>query len=361
MRGALARFQAAIKSKHLSGALVAAPEELSSTNLRYLSGFSGSSAYLLITPDHAWILTDFRYLDQAKEECPDFTVVRHTTPVAETLSGLCREQGIFTLGWEADKVPYQMWEQWNATVPVVWKPLDRLIESQRIIKDDDEIARLAQAARIAGESLQAILPGLVGRREIDLAIDLEVEMRRRGAEALGFSTIVGAGERGALPHAHPSQRVIGAGELVTIDFGAQVDGYKSDETITVATGEITPELRKIWDVVAEAQRRGIAQVKPGNTSRQVDSAVRDYIREQGYGEHFGHGTGHGVGLDIHEEPFASQNPQQDRTLEAGMTITVEPGIYLAGIGGVRLEDTLLVTEQGAERLTIVPKHFQVFG
>ncbi|NMP21418.1 M24 family metallopeptidase [Sulfobacillus harzensis] len=361
MRGSLERFQKALAERQLSGAIIAAPEELSSTNLRYLSGFTGSSAYLLITPERAWLLTDFRYLDQAAGESPDFTVVRHESPVAKTLAALCQDNGIHTLGWEPDKVPYEMWEGWNGTVPVVWKPLERLIETLRIVKDSQEIHSMREAARIAGESLMVVLPGMVGRQEIEVALDLEMEMRRRGAESLGFPTIIGAGERGALPHAHPTRRMIRKGELVTIDFGAQVDGYKSDETVTVGTGEVPAKLREIWDIVAEAQRRGIAAVKPGNTSRDVDSAVRNYIQAKGFGEYFGHGTGHGVGLDIHEDPFASQSPAQERVLEEGMTITVEPGIYIPGLGGARLEDTLVVTRDGAERLTIVPKHYQVLS
>jgi Xaa-Pro aminopeptidase/Xaa-Pro dipeptidase len=235
-----------------------------------------------------------------------------------------------------------------------------MVEKLRLVKYPNEIEAIRSAARIAGESLMEVLTNIVGRREVDLALDLEMAMRRRGAESLGFSTIIGSGERGALPHAHPTDRVIQSGELVTIDFGAQVNGYKSDETLTVATGAaVSEELRHVWNVVAQAQLAGIAAAKPGATSRDVDTAVRTIISDAGYGDAFGHGTGHGVGLDIHENPFASQNPKQEQVLEAGMTITVEPGIYIPGLGGARLEDTLVITENGAQRLTIVPKHFQV--
>lgn len=358
MRPSLQRFQESLKQHSLSGAVIAAPEELSSTNLRDLSGFTGSSAYLMITPEQAFLLTDFRYLAQAAQESPDFEVVRHDSPVDKTIRDICRAHGIDVLGWEADKVPFQMWQQWNNAVPVVWRLLDRLIETLRLVKRPEEIDKIRQAARIAGESLMELLPSIVGRREVDVALDLEMAMRRRGAESIGFSTIIGAGERGALPHAHPTERVIQSGELVTIDFGAQVDGYKSDETLTIATGPISQRLRDIWEIVAEAQCRGIAAVKPGSTSRDVDSAARDFIQAEGFGDYFGHGTGHGMGLDIHEDPFASQSPKQERVLEEGMTITVEPGIYIPEVGGARLEDTLVVTADGFERLTIVPKHFQ---
>lgn len=360
MREQLRRFQEALPAAELDGAVIAAPEELSSTNLRYLSGFTGSSAYLLISPDQAWLLTDFRYLDQAAAESPDYQVVRHASPMTATLAELCRESRMGRLGFETEKVPHGLWLQWDEQVPVVWRPLDRLVEKLRLVKTPDEIAAIRAAARAAGESLLELLPSLAGRRESDVALDLEIGMRRRGAESLGFPTIVGAGERGALPHAHPTSRLIGPGELVTIDFGGQVDGYKSDETVTVAIGDPSAQLREIWEVVAEAQRRGMAAVKPGTTSRDVDSAAREYIAAQGFGEYFGHGTGHGVGLDVHEDPFASPRVGAETVLVAGMTITVEPGIYIPGVGGARLEDTLLVTTEGAERLTIVPKHFQSY-
>ncbi len=361
MGNALKRFQQALKQQDLDGAVIAAPEELSSTNLRYLSGFTGSSAYLVISQDAAWIVTDFRYLDQAAAESPDFDVVRHGKYVGETIGNICQEHRIHRLGFESEKVPYQLFQSWNDTVPVVWQPLNHLVEELRIVKSPDEVAKIRKAAQIAGESLMELLPTIVGRREVDVALDLEIAMRRRGAESLGFPTIIGSGERGALPHAHPTERIIGAGELVTIDFGGQVDGYKSDETLTIATGPVAEKIRHIFDIVAEAQLAGIEAAKPGATSRDVDSACRNFIAKAGYGDAFGHGTGHGVGLDIHENPFASQDPKQERVLEPGMTITVEPGIYLSGLGGARLEDTLVITEHGNERLTIVPKHFRTLA
>lgn len=361
MREALRRFQEVLRHSELDAVIIAAPEELSSTNLRYLSGFTGSSAYLFITETRAYIITDFRYWDQATHECPDYEVMRSIKPLTDTLKELALSEHVTHMAFESEKVPYDMWKLWEGSVPVVWHPLQRQVETLRLVKGPEEIAAIREAARIAGESLMEVLPDAPGQTEIQLALNLELEMRRRGAESLGFATIVGSGERGALPHAHPTDKVIQTGELVTIDFGGQVNGYKSDETITVAVGQVSEELRHIWEIVAEAQKRGIETVKPGATSREVDTAVRSYITEQGYGKQFGHGTGHGVGLDIHEDPFASQSPKQEQVLEPGMTITVEPGIYIAGLGGARLEDTLVVTESGCERLTIVPKHFQILG
>ncbi len=359
MRESLRRFQDALKERGLDAAVIASPEELSPTNLRYLSGFTGSSAYLLISQHQAWLVTDFRYLEQAAHECPDYAIVRHGREVGDTLADLCRDHQLYQLGFEADKVPYETWQDWNERVPVVWRPLNKLIEELRVIKSADEIATLRRAAQIAGESLMEILPTLLGRRERDVALDLEMAMRRRGAESLGFATIVASGERGALPHGRASDRVIGPAELVTIDFGSQVGGYKSDETVTVATtGEVPAKLKEIFDLVAAAQRAGIEAAKPGNTSYDVDHAARSIINEAGYGEYFGHGTGHGVGLDVHEEPYAHTSRGRATELQPGMTITVEPGIYIPGLGGVRLEDTLVITENGNEALTIVPKHFR---
>ncbi len=361
MREALKRFQEVLATKNFDGVLVAAPEDLSSTNLRYLSGFTGSSAYLVITATQAWLLTDFRYVDQASEECPDYAIVRHGPNIGESIAEICRAHRIGVLGFEDDKVPYQRWHRWNDQIPVVWRPLGKLIEELRLIKNADEIAILREAARIAGESLLEVLPTAIGSTEIDLAFALEFAMRRHGAESLGFSTIVGSGERGALPHAHPTLRPIRSGEMVTIDFGAEVQGYKSDETVTVAVGNVSEQMRQIFDIVAEAQALGISAARPGATTRDVDSRVRTFIERAGYGEAFGHGTGHGVGLDVHENPFASPDPRSEQVLVPGMTLTVEPGIYLPGIGGVRLEDTVVITEHGNERLTIVPKEFRSIG
>lgn len=361
MRESLKRFQEALVAKELDGAIIASPETLSSTNLRYLSGFTGSSAYLVVTPTHAWILTDFRYLDQVAAECPDYEVVRHGASVGPSIAEICKNHRISVLGFEADKVPYQMWQDWNNEIPVVWHPLQNLVEDLRLVKSAAEIGMLREAARIAGESLLEVLSNAVGSTEMELALALEMAMRRNGAESLGFATIVASGERGALPHGHPTERRIRSGEMVTIDFGAQVQGYKSDETLTVGVGTPPDAMRKIFDIVAEAQALGIAAARPGATSRDVDIAARSFIERAGYGDSFGHGTGHGVGLDVHEYPYASPNPRAEQVLVPGMTLTVEPGIYIPGLGGVRLEDTLVITETGNDRLTIVPKAYRTIG
>lgn len=359
MRTPLARFQEALSRREFDGAIIAAPEALSSVNLRYLSGFTGSSAFLVITPTKAWILTDFRYVEQAQKEAPNFELVRHRPKVSESIAEILRQESMRRVGFEADKLPVALFQAWTDAFAATLKPLDGLIEQLRLIKTDSEIDAIRAAAKVAGEALTGVIPGLAGKRENDIALELEWAMRQGGAEAVAFSTIVASGERGSMPHGRPTQRVIQKGELVTIDFGARVNGYHSDETVTLATGPVSDELAHIFAIVAKAQKAGIGAVRPGAKSHEVDAAARTVIEDAGYGEYFGHGTGHGIGLEVHEAPFAHPlRPGTDQVLEAGMTITVEPGIYLPGKGGVRIEDTLVVTDTGAEYLTRVPKEFR---
>ncbi len=360
MRTQLERFQEALSGRELDGAIIAAPEALSSVNLRYLSGFTGSSAFLVIAPTKAWILTDFRYVEQAQKEAPDFELVRHRPKVSESIAELLRQESMRRVGFEADKLPVAMFQAWSDAFGVTLQPLDGLVEHLRLIKTDWEIDAIRTAAKVAGEALTGVISGLVGKRENDIALELEWAMRQGGAEAVAFATIVASGERGSMPHGLPTHRAVQTGELVTIDFGARIHGYHSDETVTLATGPVSDELAHIFAVVAKAQKAGVRAVRPGVKSHEVDAAARAVIDEAGYGEHFGHGTGHGIGLEVHEAPFAHpMRPGMDHVLESGMTITVEPGIYLPGKGGVRIEDTLVVTDTGAEYLTRVPKEFRI--
>jgi len=228
------------------------------------------------------------------------------------------------------------------------------LDSIRSCKDQDEIETLGRVAGLASASLNAVLASLVpGVRETDFALELEIEMRRRGAEARAFDFIVASGERGAMPHGRASDKVIRSGELVTIDFGAVKDGYHSDETVTVAVGRPSDRGREIHDIVRQAHDRAIAAVRPGISCRDLDAVARDYISEQGYDAYFGHGLGHGVGLEIHEKPVVS--PRSEAVVEEGMVFTIEPGIYIPGFGGVRIEDTVAVTADGCVVLTQAPK------
>ena len=355
----LKRLRAEMAIADLEALVIAAPEQLSHANVLYLSGFTGSAAHLLVTAAHAWLVTDFRYLEQAAREAPHFELVRQRSSVGETLAQLVRDAGIRQVGFEDDKVPVSMHRAWEGAMPgVLFQPATGLIERLRLIKDAGEVEAIRRAALLSGRALEDLLTrGIRGMTERALAVELECAMRRLGLDGVGFPTIVGSGPRGSEPHAHPSERVMQDGELVTVDFGGLMHGYRSDETVTVALGTVPSKLREVFDIVHEAQAAGRAAVKPGALDRDMHRACRRVIEAAGYGDYFGHGSGHGVGLDVHEPPFSAREP--DYVLEPGMTITVEPGIYLPGVGGVRLEDTLVVTESGHERLTTLSKDWRV--
>lgn len=360
-RDELHAFQASLRRAGLDGAIIASPEALSSVNCRYLSGFTGSSAFLAIGIQQAWLLTDFRYTEQAQTQSPDFTIVRYGRSYMESIADICRTEGWRRVGFEADKLPVAMFEEWRTILPAIdWTPIPSMIERLRLVKSAWEVDRIARAAAIADEALSTVLPGILGCTEAEVALALEIAMRKAGAEHLAFSTIVASGPRGSLPHAHPTNRIIRPGDLVTIDFGAYVDGYNSDETVTVMVGPADSRQREIYDIVYAAQQAGIAAIRPGVAASQVDKAARSLIQAAGYADAFGHSTGHGVGLEVHEAPAVGPNPASDETLKIGMVLTVEPGIYLPGWGGVRLEDTLVVTETGSRRLTGRDKQWQVF-
>ena len=360
MESPLFRFRQGLLDRKLDGAILAAPESLSPVTVRHLSGFTGSSSYLVIGLDRAVLLTDFRYTEQAEAEAPLYQVRLHAQSADTTIMEIVRDGGFRRVGIEAHHITHAMFEAWAAALPgVTLEDLGGLPESLRLVKTPDEIQAIRRAASIADSALAHVLPTLPGRTERDAARELESRMLLEGADGLAFPTILVSGPRGSLPHGKPSDRVIQPGDLVTVDFGARWNGYHSDETVTVAVGEAAPWQRDIFDLVYRAQQAGIGIVKPGTRASEVDAACRDIIRDAGHGEHFGHGTGHGVGLLVHEAPFCSGRPgAPDWVLEAGMTLTVEPGVYIPGVGGVRLEDTLVVTEKGAERLTGWPKAWQ---
>ncbi|HEY8395002.1 MAG TPA: Xaa-Pro peptidase family protein [Thermaerobacter sp.] len=331
----------------------------SPANRRYLSGFTGSSGWLLITADRAELWTDFRYLEQAAAQAPAFEVVRHEPDVYQHLGRRAGELGLTRLGFERDHLTYGQWERLRAGLPdtVELVPVAGWVEELRRVKDPGEIAAIRQAARIADEALLEVLAGLrPGMTEREVALQLEFAMRRRGAEGVAFDFIVASGPRSSLPHGLASERVIEEGDLVTIDYGAVYAGYASDCTRTVVIGRAGQRQREIYDIVLEAQRRAMAAVRPGATGADVDRAAREVIEAAGYGEHFGHATGHGVGLEVHEGPRLAATAG-DQVLAPGMVVTVEPGIYLPGWGGVRIEDLVVVTEDGGEVLTRVTKEF----
>lgn len=330
------------------------------TNIRYLTGFTGSAAMVLVTATDAFFVTDGRYRDRSADEMAAAGVVadiRIVTGAAdEAIAEAALDAGVGRLGLEADHVSWSAQQRWAdqllpdgdlvATTGVV--------EALRLVKDDGEVARIRSACAIADRALAQIRGRLLdGPTEAEFAAELDTAMRSEGAADVSFETIVASGPNGAKPHHTPSDRRIAPGDLVVIDFGALVDGYHSDMTRTVAVGDVGDERTRMLDVVLAAQDAGVHAVRAGVEAAEVDRACRSVIEDAGWGEAFLHSTGHGVGLDIHEEPRVGA--RSTATLDAGQVVTVEPGVYLTGLGGVRIEDTVLVTDDGCDRLTLAPK------
>jgi Xaa-Pro aminopeptidase len=331
-------------------------------NVRYLTGYTGSNGVAVIGSDLRAFLTDFRYVEQAAEEV-DPSFERRIVP-HDLLEGVAEllPPGAVRLAFEDAHVTVRSHAKLRELLP------DRVelvvggdaVEALRAVKDPDEVERIRGAAKIADEALSAVLAeGLVGRTEREVASALERAIRDRGAQRLSFDPIVAAGPHGALPHAQPRDVTIGAGELVVIDWGAELDGYCSDCTRTVATGALDDDAGHAYELVREAQIAGLNAVAGGVGGRDADSAARAVIDAAGLAEHFGHGLGHGVGLEIHEAPRLSQ--RSDSVLMAGNVVTVEPGVYLPGRFGVRIEDLVVVTESGCEILTSLPKELTTVG
>jgi Xaa-Pro aminopeptidase len=324
------------------------------TNVRYLTGFTGSASVVVVTPDELVLVTDGRYSEQAAEQVMasgaparlEITATEQKRIVADALAGAAR------IGLEADHVTWgaqRRYEtEWFAGKALV--ATSGLVEHLRRTKDEGELARMEAAAAVADAALAELRPWLLtGPTEAEFAFELDAAMRRLGATRPSFETIVASGPNGARPHARPSGRRITEGDLVVLDFGAVVDGYCSDMTRTVAVGEVDQTSRRMLDVVTAAQAAGVAAVRPGVDAVDVDAACRAVIAEAGWGDAFTHGTGHGVGLDIHEAPRVGTT--SDATLAVGDVVTVEPGVYLPAHGGVRVEDTVVVTPEGCRPLT----------
>jgi Xaa-Pro aminopeptidase len=330
------------------------------TNVRYLTGFSGSAALLAVTPDELMFVTDGRYAEQSADELGRAGVEARIdiglSPDAQRQILSAALSGVGRLGLEAEHVTWARQRsfagEWFPQAELL--PTQGAVETLRGTKDDGEVARIEAACALADAALAAVRHRLgEGPTESELALELDWQMRHLGAEGVSFETIVASGPNGARPHHGVGDRRIDEGDLVVIDFGALVDGYHSDMTRTLAVGELSPTQARMWDVVYEAQAAGVAVVQAGVAAKQVDTACREVIREAGWAEAFVHGTGHGVGLDIHEAPRVASTA--DATLAAGHVVTVEPGVYLAEHGGVRIEDTVVVTSDGCRTLTRAPK------
>lgn len=328
-------------------------------NRRYLSGFTGSSGYVLVTGDESYLLTDFRYMTQAAEQVTGLKVVQHGPKFIDTVRELLPQSGSVRVGFEQDDVTFSAYTAYaEALQPAVLVPVSKAVENLRMFKDEDELAVMQRAADLADATFSHILnvikPGMTER---DVDLEMEFFMRTHGATSSSFDTIVASGERSAMPHGVASSKVIGNNEFVTFDFGALLDGYCSDVTRTIALGKPDPKLKEIYDITLEAQLHTLANIKPGMTGREADALARDIITRYGYGEYFGHSTGHGLGMEVHEWPRLSK--LADEILEPGMVVTVEPGIYLSGLGGVRIEDDIVITESGITLLTHSSKDYLV--
>ena len=323
-------------------------------NRRYMTGFTGTAGVVLIGEKKAVFITDFRYVEQASRQINGYEIIQHMGSIIDEVAKQAADLGIKRLGFEQDHLSFATYKSYENTVQAELVPVSGVVEKLRLIKSDAEIKILKEAAEIADAAFQHILSFIrPGIREIDVANELEFFMRKNGAISSSFDIIVASGYRSALPHGVATEKVIEKGEFVTLDFGAYYKGYCSDITRTVAVGEVSEELRSIYKIVLEAQLRGMTGIKPGMTGREADALTRDYITGKGYGDYFGHSTGHGIGLEVHEGPGLSV--RTDTVLEPGMVVTVEPGIYIPGLGGVRIEDDTVVTKDGNESLTHSPK------
>lgn len=325
-------------------------------NVRYLSGFTGTSGYVLLNKSKAYFLTDFRYTEQAKKQCSHLETVIHKPLVFDSVAELTK--GAESLLVEAGNLTWENYQKLQERLESTVKGTKDLVEKLRIVKDKTEIALIEEAARITDEAFLEVCDFIKpGVREKDIARELEFAMKRKGASQVAFDFIVASGERGALPHGVASDKTVKAGEFVTLDIGAVYEGYHSDMTRTVAVGQGDGFLKEIYEIVLKAQEEALKAVKAGKSSFEIDKIARDIITDLGYGEDFGHGLGHGVGLDIHEQPRIS--PQADTILEENMIITIEPGIYLPQKGGVRIEDLVVVEAEGARRLSLSSKELIV--
>jgi Xaa-Pro aminopeptidase len=328
-------------------------------NVRYLSGFSGSTAWLLVGRQETTLITDFRYKEQAEGEVYRGIEIKIDTrdPLAvicEMVSGLSGR-----IGFESGSLSYASYEKLRSAAGEL-APVEGLVQTFRKVKDKHEIASITRAVEIADAVFEEIVVEIkVGLSEVDVAARIDFLLRKKSSEVPSFKTIVASGPHSSLPHATPTPRLIRAGDLVKMDFGAIWDGYCSDMTRTVVMGKAPDKVREVYQIVLEAQERAIAGIRAGITCREADSLARDHIESKKYGENFGHSLGHGVGLEVHEAPRLSQ--KSDDLLEPGNVVTVEPGIYIPGWGGVRIEDMVVVKEGGCDDLTGASKKLVEVG
>lgn len=359
-----------LKAKKLDGVLVT-----SSANMRKCSGFRGEGI-VFISDELNLVFTDSRYTEAAREECPTFEIIQYRKNlyecwVYELVKRLGRERASqLSIGFEdecmtvqVDRTIRALFEK-HGLAKLKWTPLHKALDRLRQVKDADEIRMIERAEQIGDKAFAQMMEKLAAMRksgsfltEKQVAAWLEFFMRELGAENMSFDTIAASGIHSSMPHAIPTDRVLAEGDFLTMDFGCRVNGYCSDMTRTVAIGCVSEKQKEVYDIVLQAQRAAFDVIRPGVKGCEVDAAAREVIEKAGYGDHFGHGLGHSVGLMIHETPCFS--PRDEAVFEPGMVVTVEPGIYLEGMFGVRIEDVVVITEDGYRNLTQSPKELQI--
>lgn len=325
-------------------------------NRRYLSGFTGSNAYLYISKNTKKLLTDFRYIEQATKQCQDFIVIDYIKEGLEnTLNAIIKEDNANNIGFEDSVLTYKEYmELKEGLKDIKLEPIGDIVEQIRMVKDQGELKLIKKAASIGDMAFKHIIEYVeIGMTEKEIALELETYMKKNGADKLSFDTIVASGVNSSLPHAEPTDKEIAEGDFVTLDFGCVYKGYCSDMTRTFVMGKASDKQKEIYETVLEAQEKALTAIKAGCIGKEIDKVARDIITDKGYGDNFGHGLGHSVGLYIHEEPRFS--PRDENIFSENIVVTVEPGIYVPDLGGVRIEDLVCVTDKGIINFTSSPK------
>ena len=352
----LIRLREYLREQGLNGIVVSKLE-----NLHYFSGFTGDDSMLVIGMNTAQLVTDFRYVEQAAKEAPDFQVKKQEKGLLKRVAEVINEDGLSRVGFEGGSLCYDWHRKIAGQLHEVDFSHSVRLDDLRQIKSEEELACIRRAMEIGDEAFEYILTYIrPGISELDVAAALENCMRQKGSQRPSFDTIVDSGKRGSLPHGTATEKLINVGEFVTMDYGAVYKGYHSDMTRTVCMGRADEKQRHVYSTVLKAQELGVSLVQPGASGKEVDRLVRQQIAEAGYGRYFGHGLGHSVGLEIHEEPRLSPSSTCEALAE-NMLVTVEPGIYIPDWGGVRIEDTVVVKEGGCEILTHSPKELIELG
>ncbi len=352
MRHSIVKLETLLNKHKIDAAIIT-----KKSNIRYFSGFTSEDGTLLIHHGARYLITDFRYIEQGEIQSPDFQVIDAAgAKTAPFIKKILSNIGAKKVWFEDNETSFRTYSTYNEALMegIQLIPDQDLLSSLRIIKSPEEVNHIREASALSDKGFLHILDYIrPGISELDLALELEFFLRKNGSEGLAFSIIAASGKNGSLPHAEPSDKKLEKGEFITFDFGSKIGGYCSDMTRTVSLGEPDDQLREIYEVTLQAQLNALKVMGPGKTGVEVDKQARDYIQSKGYGEFFGHGLGHGVGLDVHEAPTLSV--RGDKILEPGMVVSCEPGIYLPGKGGVRIEDLVVIKDEGFENLVSSPK------